>query len=135
MVVSDTESHKSDVPATISKDTKEYRSVLSDGIVIKGDWQSRGVVHFGGEITGNLVVDVLIITETGKVEGNVRAKSVVVEGYLRGEIEANDVCLSSNASVIGRIETETLQVDSGAQVECEVTAKDKAPLFTRTKLD
>jgi cytoskeletal protein CcmA (bactofilin family) len=56
-----------------------------------------------------------------------------VEGYLKGKIEANDVCLSSNASVIGRIETETLKVDAGAQVECEVTAKDKAPLFIRTK--
>ena len=41
------------------------RSLLHDGIVIKGDWQSDGVVEFGGEITGDLTVDILVVTGTG----------------------------------------------------------------------
>ena len=110
-------SPKFDVPVAILEDTKQRRSVLHDGIVIKGDWQSDGTVEFGGAITGDLTVDVLIVTSTGTVEGNVRARSVTVEGHLNGTIAAIDVILSPTAIVIGEIEAEKIQVDFGAQVE------------------
>ena len=119
-------SPKSDVPAAILNDTKQRRSVLHDGIVIKGDWRSDGTVEFGGAITGDLTVDVLVVTSTGTVEGNVRARSVTVEGHLNGTIAAIDVILSPTAIVIGEIEAEKIQVDFGAQVEGRLTAKGEA---------
>ena len=119
-------SPKSDVPAAILKDTKQRRSVLHDGIVIKGDWQSDGIVEFGGEITGDLTVDVLIVTFTGTVEGNVRARSVTVGGRLKGTIAAIDVSLSPTAIVKGEIEAEGIQIDFGAQVEGRLAAKGNA---------
>ena len=67
-------------PESFSENRKPRRSLLHDGIVIKGDWHSDGIVEFGGEITGDLTVDVLVVTGTGKVDGNVRARSVTVEG-------------------------------------------------------
>lgn len=117
---------KSDVPAAILKETKQRRSVLHDGIVIKGDWQSDGIVEFGGAITGDLTVDVLIVTSTGTVEGNVRARSVTVEGQLDGTIAAIDVTLSPTAIVRGEIEVERIQIDFGAQVEGRLAAKGNA---------
>ena len=119
-------SPKSDVPAAILKDTKQRRSVLHDGIVIKGDWQSDGIVEFGGEITGDLTVDVLIVTSTGTVEGNVRARSVTVEGRLNGTIAAINVSLSPTAIVKGEIEAEVIRIDFGAQVEGRLAAKGNA---------
>ena len=119
-------SPKSDVPAAILKDTKQRRSVLHDGIVIKGDWQSDSIVEFGGAITGDLTVDVLIVTPTGTVEGNVRARSVTVEGQLNGTIAAIDVNLSPTAIVRGEIKAERIQIDFGAQVEGRLTAKGEA---------
>ncbi len=119
-------SPKSDVPAAILNDTKQRRSVLHDGIVIKGDWRSDGTVEFGGAITGDLTVDVLVVTSTGTVEGNVRARSVTVEGHLNGTIAAIDVILSPTAIVIGEIEAEKIQVNFGAQVEGRLTAKGEA---------
>ena len=119
-------SPKSDVPAAILKDTKQRRSVLHDGIVIKGDWQSDGIVEFGGGITGDLTVDVLIVTSTGTVEGNVRARSVTVEGRLNGTIAAINVSLSPTAIVKGEIEAEVIQIDFGAQVEGRLAAKGNA---------
>ena len=119
-------SPNSDVPAASLNDTKKRRSVLHDGIVIKGDWHSDGTVEFGGTITGDLTVDVLVVTSTGTVEGNVRARSVTVEGHLNGTIAAIDVILSPTAIVIGEIEAEKIQVDFGAQVEGRLTAKGKA---------
>ena len=119
-------SPKFDVPAAILEDTKQRRSVLHDGIVIKGDWQSDGTVEFGGAITGDLTVDVLIVTSTGTVEGNVRARYVTVEGHLNGTIAAIDVNLSSTAIVTGEIEAKKIQVGFGAQVEGHLTVKGEA---------
>ena len=119
-------SPKSDVQAAILKDTQQRRSVLHDGIVIKGDWQSDGIVEFGGGITGDLTVDVLIVTSTGTVEGNVRARSVTVEGRLNGTIAAINVSLSPTAIVKGEIEAEVIRIDFGAQVEGRLAAKGNA---------
>ena len=37
------------IPAkSFAKEPIQRRSILHDGIVIKGDWQSDGIVEFGG---------------------------------------------------------------------------------------
>ncbi len=115
-------------PKSSSERPKSRRSILHDGIVIKGDWHSDGVVEFGGKITGDLTVDVLVVTGTGKVDGNVRARSVTVEGHLNGTIAAVDVALASTAVFTGEIVAERIRIDFGANVEgrLKATAKDTA---------
>ena len=116
------------LPKSLSEKPKPRRSLLHDGIVIKGDWRSDGIVEFGGKITGDLTVDVLVVTGTGKVDGNVRARSVTVEGHLNGTIAAVDVILASTAVFTGEIVAERIRIDFGANVEgrLKATAKDTA---------
>ena len=104
---------------------KQRRSVLHDGIVIKGDWHSDGIVEFGGKIIGDLTVDVLIVSSTGHVEGNVRARSVTIEGQLNGTIAAINVTLDSTAIILGEIVTENIQINSGANIEGKLHATGK----------
>ena len=113
---------------SFSKEPRQRRSLLHDGIVIKGDWQSDGTVEFGGRITGDLTVDMLVVTGTGNVDGNVRARSVTVEGYLNGTIAAVEVVLRSTAVVRGEVVAEKIRIDFGANVEglLKATAKDTA---------
>ena len=115
-------------PESFSENRKPRRSLLHDGIVIKGDWQSDGIVEFGGKITGDLTVDVLVVTGTGKVNGNVIARSATVEGHFNGTIAAVDVILASTAVFTGEIVAERIRIDFGANVEglLKATAKDTA---------
>ena len=110
---------------SFSKEPRQRRSILHDGIVIKGDWQSDGTVEFGGRITGDLTVDVLVVTGTGNVDGNVRARSVTVEGYLNGTIAAVEVALGSTAVVRGEVVAEKIRIDFGANVEGRLLATGK----------
>ena len=110
---------------SFSKEPRQRRSLLHDGIVIKGDWQSDGTVEFGGRITGDLTVDILVVTGTGNVDGNVRARSVTVEGYLNGTIAAVEVVLRSTAVVRGEVVAEKIRIDFGANVEGRLLASDK----------
>ena len=99
---------------------------MHDGIVIQGDWQSDGIVEFGGKIIGDLTVDVLIVTGTGNVEGNVRARSVTIEGKLNGTIAAINVSLASTAILSGKVVAQKIEINSGANVEAELRATGKA---------
>ena len=110
---------------SFSKEPRQRRSLLHDGIVIQGDWQSDGTVEFGGRITGDLTVDVLVVTGTGNVDGNVRARSVTVEGYLNGTIAAVEVLLGSTAVVRGEVVAEKIRIDFGANVEGRLLATGK----------
>ena len=115
-------------PKSSSERPKSRRSILHDGTVINGDWHSDGVVEFGGKITGDLTVDVLVVTGTGKVDGNVRASSATVEGHFNGTIAAVDVVLASTAVFTGEIVAERIRIDFGANVEgrLKATAKNTA---------
>ena len=113
------------LPKSLSEKPKPRRSLLHDGIVIKGDWRSDGIVEFGGKIRGDLTVDVLVVTGTGKVDGNVRARSVTVEGHLNGTIAAVDVILASTAVFTGEIVAERIRIDFGANVEGRLKATAK----------
>ena len=115
-------------PKSSSEKPKSRRSVLHDGTVINGDWHSNGVVEFGGKIRGDLTADVLVVTDTGKVDGNVRASSATVEGHFNGTIAAVDVVLASTAVFTGEIVAERIRIDFGANVEgrLKATAKNTA---------
>jgi cytoskeletal protein CcmA (bactofilin family) len=104
-------------PTSFPEKPQPRRSLLHDGIVIKGDWHSDGIVEFGGKIRGDLTVDVLVVTGTGKVDGNVRARSATVEGHFNGTIAAVDVVLASTAVFTGEIVAERIRIDFGANVE------------------
>ena len=98
---------------------------MHDGIVIKGDWCSDGIVEFGGKIIGDLTVDVLIVSGTGNVEGNVRARSVTIEGRFNGTIAAINVTLASTAVISGEVVAEQIQINSGANVKGRLHATGK----------
>ena len=115
---------------SFSKEPRQRRSLLHDGIVIKGDWHSDGTVEFGGRISGDLTVDILVVTSTGNVDGNVRARSVTIEGYLNGTIAAVEVVLGSTAVVRGEVVAEKIRIDFGANVEGRLLATDKPKTYT-----
>ena len=98
------------------------RSVLHDGITINGDWQSDGIVEFGGSIVGNVTADTLVVTENGTVRGNVWARNVTIAGALDGTISAVNVTLKRQARVTAQIETHVITIDEGANLEGQVKA-------------
>ncbi|NBR91645.1 MAG: hypothetical protein EBS68_17440 [Rhodobacteraceae bacterium] len=60
-------------PANKAPLVDKRRSVLNEGVVIRGDWTSDGVVEFGGFLVSDVTAEVLVIGKTGKLMGNMRA--------------------------------------------------------------
>ncbi|MGH7906638.1 MAG: bactofilin family protein [Candidatus Binataceae bacterium] len=86
------------------------RLVFTEPVRIEG--------HFRGEVSS---ADLIVIAETGIIEGKVRALRMLVLGQMQGEItECRRVVLGPRSWTLGKIQTERLTVCEGARLEADV---------------
>jgi cytoskeletal protein CcmA (bactofilin family) len=89
---------------------------------INGDVEFTGGLQVDGCITGNVKGDskegtFLSVSQQGSIEGSVVAPYVMLNGIVKGDIEASDrVELGSNAKVMGNVHYTTIETAVGAQI-------------------
>jgi len=90
-------------------------SLISKGCVVHGRIESDVFLRIDGHIKGDLIIsEGLIIGEHGIIEGNIKAKEIVVFGSVKGSITADSIDLKSSGDILGDIHTDSLQVETGA---------------------
>jgi cytoskeletal protein CcmA (bactofilin family) len=77
----------------------------------------QGAVQVLGTVTGELRVADLVVGAGGKVEGDIYALDLTVEGSVKGTIHANHVNLHDGATVAGDIYHSSLKIDRNALFE------------------
>ncbi len=111
---------KSDSPAI---DVARLSSLIAAGVEIAGDVIVTDGVRIDGQVVGNVLSKpdskgLLVLSEQGRVEGNVRMHDAVINGTICGDLEAeNFIELQANARITGAIRYRTLQMACGARVE------------------
>jgi cytoskeletal protein CcmA (bactofilin family) len=89
---------------------------------INGDVEFSGGLHLDGHINGNVRGELaagtfLSVSEAGCIEGSVAAPNVVLNGIVKGDIEASDrVELGSKARVLGNVQYTIIETAVGAQI-------------------
>ena len=103
--------------------TIRYSGELDIEGVIAGDILSEG--------TGKSIVKIL---ENGRVEGEVRAPEVVINGHVAGDVYANgQLYLADKAVVEGNVHYNTIEMEKGAQINGKLVhleGKDSAASLT-----
>ncbi len=91
-------------------------ALLSSGVSIKGDVTFRTALVIDGEVDGTIKsTGSLTVGEHGRIRGEVRAGSVIVQGTVEGNVFASDRCaLEAGATLRGDIEAPRLAVDENA---------------------
>jgi cytoskeletal protein CcmA (bactofilin family) len=92
------------------------RSVIAEDLVIEGNIVSQGILEFGGQITGDMTADALVLTSTARVRGQVWARQLTIEGELQGAATALNAHIKNGARARAKFTYATLEVASGAQV-------------------
>lgn len=97
--------------------------------IIKGDLSFKGSFRIDGHFKGKIDSDsLLIIGEKGKVEADVNIGCIIINGEIKGNIQAKDkVEINSLGRVIGTIITPKLVVEEGAYLEVNCQTTDKIP--------
>jgi cytoskeletal protein CcmA (bactofilin family) len=89
---------------------------------INGDVEFTGGLHLDGYINGNVKGDsnqgtFLSVSEHGCVEGSVIAPNVILNGMVKGDIEAGArVELGAKARVLGNVHYTIIETAVGAQI-------------------
>ena len=89
---------------------------------INGDVEFSGGLHLDGYINGNVKGDsgaetFLSVSERGSIEGSVIAPNVLLNGVVKGDIEASDrVELGAKARVLGNVSYTVIETAVGAQI-------------------
>lgn len=92
-------------------------SVFAADLELNGDVRSTGQVVFEAKIKGNITANHLVVEASGRVDGDVEARMVRVEGTVNGSLNATEVTVAQGGQVSGSVSYGTLSVQAGATVE------------------
>lgn len=96
-------------------------TIVSEGTQLEGKMTFDHISRVHGQLRGEVRAkdgSILILCETSVVEGNIFADSLMIDGFVRGDIEAKTrVMISGTGRVIGKIKTRSLTVEFGAYFE------------------
>jgi cytoskeletal protein CcmA (bactofilin family) len=108
--------------------------LISAAARIHGDVEFSGGLHVEGHVFGAVRAygadeSSVSVGEGGVIDGGVVATHVVVDGIVRGDVQATGkVALGPNAQVLGNVQYGTIESAAGAQIagrlEQVKTAKD-----------
>jgi cytoskeletal protein CcmA (bactofilin family) len=99
--------------------TAAMRASLGSDAVVNGRLSFTSPTRIDGTLRGEVrSSDLLVVGETGFVEGTIRATTLVLLGTLKGHIlGAERVEIGAQASVRGTIEARVLRVQEGASID------------------
>ena len=97
-------------------------SIIDKTMSISGEMSFKGKTRIDGTINGNITGEHLILSESGKIIGDVKVSSFICHGYLEGNIAAKLVTAQKGCSIIGKLEAASLTVEPGATLDGEVKA-------------
>lgn len=117
-----------------NKDLK-IDTLIGAGTQIEGDLLFTGGLHLDGTIQGNVTAaapagsadTTLSVSEQGCIEGSVRATHVLLNGLVKGDIDATDrVELGPKARVLGNVSYGAIETAVGAQINGRLIHKGGA---------
>jgi cytoskeletal protein CcmA (bactofilin family) len=100
---------------------------------INGDVEFTGGLHLDGYINGNVKGDsnegtFLSVSEHGCIEGSVIAPNVILNGIVKGDIEAGErVELGAKARVLGNVAYTIIETAVGAQINGKLIHRVNPP--------
>ena len=109
--------------------SSNIQTLIGAGTRIHGDVEFCGDLHLDGHVRGNVssapgAGSVLSVSEQGGIEGSVAVTSIVLNGIVKGDIDATDrVELGPNSRVLGNVHYTTIETAIGAQISGKLIHK------------
>lgn len=98
---------------------------------IAGDIRFSGGLHIDGVVKGNVIAEnesnsVAIVSERGRVEGELRVPNVLINGQVAGDVYAAErLDLAANARVHGDVYYHTIEMAGGAEINGKLVRSDQ----------
>jgi cytoskeletal protein CcmA (bactofilin family) len=121
--------------------TSKINTLIGKHTIIAGDVRFTGGLHVEGEIKGNVMADdesntVLILSETGVIEGDVSVPNMVLNGKVQGDVySTRRLDLLSCTRINGNVYYNFLEMAGGAEVNGNLVHRTEGEKASSTKLE
>ena len=106
----------------VRRSAGHYDTLISGKTAIKGDLTFSGGLHVDGVVKGKVVAEegsdaVIRVSEAGRVEGDIVAPHVIINGAVHGDVYASaHLELAPKASITGNVYYNLIEMAMGAEV-------------------
>lgn len=108
-------------------------TLVGQGVEVTGDVKFQGGLHLDGTIKGNVFSTdnaegaVLVVSDRGRIEGDVHVAYAVINGEVVGNVFASEKLeLSANARISGNVSYNLLEMAAGAEINGQMLHEPKA---------
>ena len=111
----------------IKKDKNTIDSLIGISTNIEGNVHFKGGLRIDGHVKGNVIAEagsssMLVISEKARIDGEVRAGHIVVNGEINGPVFCSDLIeLQTKAKISGDVHYKALEMMNGALVSGNLT--------------
>lgn len=115
-----------------SRDGQAVDTLIGPQVVFRGDIEFSGGLFIEGRVIGRITAiegtqAVLMVSEQGSIEGEVRAPVVMIDGRLQGDVHAFErIELAAKARVEGNVHYRVVEMHAGAQLTGRLVHADAA---------
>lgn len=106
-------------------ESEAISSIIDKSMTITGEISFKGKARIDGTINGNIQGEHLIVSETGRVSGDIKVSSFNCYGTLEGNVKAEMLTARKDCSIVGKLEATSLTVEPGATLQGEIRAASK----------
>ena len=100
-------------------------SIISTDMKVSGEITFKGKARIDGIVEGNINGEHLILSESGKINGDMELTTLMCQGSIEGNVKAHQVTAHSTASIRGNLVAQSLTVESGAKLNGEVSSSSQ----------
>lgn len=111
--------------------SQEIKTVIGENTVVEGNLVFSSGLHIDGTVRGDVISDdekasLLLVSEVGTIEGNVRVANVVINGTVIGNVVASErVELAPDARVTGTVYYKLLEMAMGSEVNGQLVCTEE----------
>ncbi len=105
-------------------------TLLGEGSIFEGNLNLSATTRIDGTVKGNIKSDsMLIIGETGNIEGDIVCSEILIYGKVQGNVTCERLELKKGAVLNGDIKTRVLVIEEGAVYngKCSMTQQEASP--------
>jgi cytoskeletal protein CcmA (bactofilin family) len=122
---------------TIENKTKPVDTVdtlLGENSSFNGDIEFSGGLRIDGIVRGHVTAldsanGLLVVSETGEVEGDITVPHVIINGVVRGNVISSEyVELQEKAQVTGDVQYQGVEMHLGASLNGNLVSNPKSPV-------
>ncbi len=105
----------------------EVDSLIGTSARVEGDLCFTGGLRIDGEVHGNVIGgegpdNVLIVSEQARIEGDIRCATLIVNGFVAGNVYATELLeLQPKGRIIGDVHYKLLEMHGGGMVTGKLT--------------